>query len=90
MNEMTLPSRHRIRNLSTSGLMPSTLPLGQIKCSLLLYIFLKKKHGKVDTRDYHFKGQTKRFVYLYYNYIRIITCLITCIYLLNQINFIHI
>ena len=29
MNEMTLPFRHRIRNLSLGGLSPSTLPLGQ-------------------------------------------------------------
>ena len=29
MNEMTLPSRHRIRNSSPGGLGPSTLPLGQ-------------------------------------------------------------
>ena len=28
MNEMTLPSRHRIRNSSPGGLRPSTLPLG--------------------------------------------------------------
>ena len=28
MNEMTLPSRHRIRNSNPGGLMPSTLPLG--------------------------------------------------------------
>ena len=28
MIEMTLPSRHRIRNLSPGGLRPSTLPLG--------------------------------------------------------------
>ena len=28
MNEMTLPSRHHIQNLSPGGLMPSTLPLG--------------------------------------------------------------
>ena len=28
MNEMTLSSRHRIRNSSPGGLRPSTLPLG--------------------------------------------------------------
>ena len=28
MNEMTLPSKHRIRNLNPGGLSPSTLPLG--------------------------------------------------------------
>ena len=28
MNEMTLPSRHRIRNSYPGGLRPSTLPLG--------------------------------------------------------------
>ena len=28
MNEFTLPSRHRIRNLRVGGLRPSTLPLG--------------------------------------------------------------
>ena len=28
MNEMTLPSRHRMRNSSPGGLRPSTLPLG--------------------------------------------------------------
>ena len=27
MSEMTLPSRHKIQNLSPGGLMPSTLPL---------------------------------------------------------------
>ena len=27
-NEMTLPSRHKIRNSSPGGLRPSTLPLG--------------------------------------------------------------
>ena len=29
MNEMTLPSRHRILNLSPDGLRPSTIPLGR-------------------------------------------------------------
>ena len=29
MNEMTLSSRHRIRNSSPGGLRPSTLPLGR-------------------------------------------------------------
>ena len=33
MNEMTLSSRHRIRNSSPGGLRPSTLPLGH-GCSL--------------------------------------------------------
>ena len=28
MTELTLPVRHRIRNLGTGGLRPSTLPLG--------------------------------------------------------------
>ena len=28
MNEMTVPSRHRIRNSSPGGLRPNTLPLG--------------------------------------------------------------
>ena len=28
MNEMTLPSRHRIRNSSPNDLRPSTLPVG--------------------------------------------------------------
>ena len=28
MNEMTLPSRHMIRNSNPGGLRPSTLPLG--------------------------------------------------------------
>ena len=28
MNEMTLPSRHKIRNSRPGGLRPSTLPLG--------------------------------------------------------------
>ena len=28
MNELTLPSRHRIRHSSPGGLRPSTLPLG--------------------------------------------------------------
>ena len=30
MNEMTLSSRHRIRNSSPGGLRPSTLPLGHV------------------------------------------------------------
>ena len=32
MIEMTLSSRHRIRNLSPGGLRPSTLPLGLVPC----------------------------------------------------------
>ena len=30
MIEMTLPSRHKIRNFSPGGLRPSTLPLGHV------------------------------------------------------------
>ena len=37
MNEMTLPSRHRIRNSSPGGLRPSTLPLDRSK-----YIYFKQ------------------------------------------------
>ena len=33
MNDMTLPSRHRIRNSSLGGLMPCTVPMGHVGSS---------------------------------------------------------
>ena len=43
MNEMTLSSRHRIRNSSPGGLRPSTLPLGHVG-SPEFYTWMGEKH----------------------------------------------
>ena len=48
MNEMTLPSRHRIRNSSPGGLRPSTLPLGHWRSPQ--NIFFTSKRG-VECRE---------------------------------------
>ena len=38
MNEMTLPSRHKIQNSNPGGLRPSTLPLGHGDSSQYFYV----------------------------------------------------
>ena len=37
MNDMTLPSRHRIRNSSLGGLMPCTVPRGSRRLNTILF-----------------------------------------------------
>ena len=45
MNEMTLSSRHRIRNSSPGGLRPSTLPLGHVGShNTEFYTWMGEKH----------------------------------------------
>ena len=69
MNEMTLPSGHRLRNSSPDGMRSSTFPLGSRRFSTILNIYERggKKHfvslklegqSGVRTRDLRHSKQT--------------------------------